>query len=266
MNDDNAGQGGDMDGPEDVDLTAGEPVEAGGELAPECGAVATDLVEVALGSLTGMSRVAVLAHLEGCPRCAAEVEQLSAAADQLLFLAPAAEPPVGFEAGVFARLGLHPSVTARRRWASGPAGWGGRWKLVGAAAIVLGAFAVGAWLGPSLRSSPGGYDASPSGPVGPASGAVQVDALWSGHRNVGQVMVYPGNPTWLFMYMDDPSWQGTLRCEVSVDQGRTLTLGHFWLSGGKGAWAASTTQPAGRLSRALVVGSSGAVLASARLS
>jgi hypothetical protein len=79
-------------------------------------------------------------------------------------------------------------------------------------------------------------------------------------------MVYAGNPTWLFMYMDDASWQGTLRCEVVVDQGPPVVLGRFWLSGGKGAWAASVAQPAGRLSQARIVGPNGKVLASADLS
>jgi hypothetical protein len=79
-------------------------------------------------------------------------------------------------------------------------------------------------------------------------------------------MVYAGNPTWLFMFMDDPSWQGTLRCEVVMDQGPTVMLGRFWLSDGKGAWAASVTQPAGRLAEARVVNAKGQVLAEADLS
>ena len=53
---------------------------------------------------------------------------------------------------------------------------------------------------------------------------------------------------------------------VVVDQGATVNLGQFWLSEGKGAWAASVDQPAGRLSQARIVGSDGKVLASATLS
>ena len=75
----------------------------------------------------------------------------------------------------------------------------------------------------------------------------------------------PATPPGLFMYMDDASWQGTLRCEVVLDQGPTVMLGRFWLSGGKGAWAASVAQPAGRLSQARIVGAAGNVLASANL-
>ena len=79
-------------------------------------------------------------------------------------------------------------------------------------------------------------------------------------------MVYAGNPTWLFMNMDDSNWEGTLRCEVVIDQGPTVALGRFWLSDGKGAWAASVPEPAGRLSEARVVNAKGQVLAVANLS
>ena len=81
------------------------------DLRPECAAVDDDLLELALGSLTGKQRVAALAHMESCARCSAEVDELSKAADQLLHLAPASEPPIGFEAGVFERLGLDPRPT-----------------------------------------------------------------------------------------------------------------------------------------------------------
>ena len=87
---------------------------AGDDQRPDCAAVSGELAELALGTLTGRERVTALAHLEGCARCSAEVDSLSAAADQLLYLAPATEPPVGFEAGVFERLGLQGKPSRRR--------------------------------------------------------------------------------------------------------------------------------------------------------
>jgi Putative zinc-finger len=235
--------------------------DMGGGLPPACAAVNDDLGELALGTLTGRERVAALAHLESCARCSAEVDELSAAADELLHLAPAAEPPLGFEAGVFERLGLQDKP---RRWRPSFA-----WKFmlrpkvaaaIGACAVVL-AFGLGALVG--HRS--GGGDYYNSAPVAPHS-AVTEAALHTGNRMVGRVMVYAGNPTWLFMFMDDPSWQGTLRCEVVMDQGPTVMLGRFWLSDGKGAWAASVPQPAGRLAEARIVNDKGRVLAVADLS
>jgi hypothetical protein len=229
----------------------------GENLPPTCAAVSDDLAELALGTLTGRERVVAFSHLETCARCSAEVEELSAAADQLLHLAPSAEPPVGFEAGVFERLGLHDKP---RRWRPSFT-----WRPKIAAAIAACALALAFGLGALVGHGTGGGDnyRSPNG--GPHSSITEA-ALRSGDHNVGRVMVYAGNPTWLFMFMDDPSWQGTLRCEVVIDQGPTVTLGRFWLSDGKAAWAASVPQPAGRLSEARVVNDKGQVLAVADLS
>ena len=228
----------------------------GEHLPPGCAAVSDDLGELALGTLTGRERVAALAHLETCDRCSAEVEALSATADQLLHMAPAAEPPVGFEAGVFERLGLREMPPRRRSWLAWPP------KLavtIAACAIVL-AFGLGALLG--YGTSGGGH--RPAGYGGPPP--IEAAAFHAGNSTVGRVYIYAGNPTWLFMYMNDPAWQGMMRCEVVIDQGPTLTLGHFWLSDGKGAWAASVSQPAGRLSEARLVDWRGKVVAVAKLS
>jgi hypothetical protein len=228
-------------------------------LPPACAAVSDDLAELALGTLTGRERMIALSHLESCARCSAEVEELSAAADQLLHLAPSAEPPVGFEAGVFERLGLQAKP---RRWRPSFT-----WRPKVAVAIAACAVAVVFGLGALVGHVTSGGQENYKGPV--AAGAhsgITAAALRSGAHNVGRVMVYAGNPTWLFMYMDDANWEGTLRCQVVIDQGPTVTLGRFWLSGGKGAWAASVPQPAGRLSEARVVNDKGKVLAVADLS
>jgi len=52
---------------------------------------------------------------------------------------------------------------------------------------------------------------------------------------------------------------------VVVDHGPTLTLGAFWPSQGKGAWAASVNEPAGRIRAARVVDAGGHVLATVDL-
>jgi hypothetical protein len=230
--------------------------DMGDNLRPECAAVDDDLVALALGSLTGKQRVAAVAHMETCARCSAEVDELSKAADQLLHLAPASEPPIGFEAGVFERLGLNPRPAGWRKWlAARP-----KLAIAMAACALVVTFGIGAVVGHG--SSGGGERYAAPGPKAP----IETAALYSGSHMVGRVFVYAGNPTWLFMYMDDPAWQGAIHCEVVVDQGTTLGLGQFWLSEGKGAWAASVDQPAGRLSEAKIVGADGKVLASATLS
>ena len=261
----------------------------------ECAAVSEALVDLALGVLAGEERTAAVAHLEGCPRCSRWVAELSAASNELLHLAPAAEPPIGFEARVFERLGLKQpvpparglvgrhgrlvgrgSLSGRGRLA-GRARLAGRGRLAGAvggiaAAVALafgggllaggglsgGGLSAGGLAGQAPRSSPAAAPAS--------TGALETAALFSQGRPVGKVLVYPGNPTWVFMYMDDGTWTGALRCQVVEDRGPAVTLGTFWLSSGKGAWAASLSQPSGRLRSAQVVDASGHVLAVARLS
>ena len=62
---------------------------------------------------------------------------------------------------------------------------------------------------------------------------------------MGRVMVYAGNPTWLFMYMDDASWQGTLRCEVVLDQGLPSRWAGSGCPGAKGRGRPAWTSPPG---------------------
>jgi hypothetical protein len=68
--------------------------------------------ELALGILSGEERAAALAHLDECAGCQQEVGSLTGLTDQLLELAPRAEPPPGFEERVLAA--LSPNVTALR--------------------------------------------------------------------------------------------------------------------------------------------------------
>jgi|SRR5579875_461002 hypothetical protein len=289
-----------------------------GPLPPECAGVAPSLVELALGVLAGEERVRAVAHVEACSACSALVSELSAAADELLHLAPGVEPPVGFEARVFERLGVrHRSrgpallkrfdparplsqggrpgaegaMAPRAEGAMGPraegasaaraARAGARWAhgiglhgwrplrvagvLVAAAAVFAGGVLAGGVLAGHQPPS-GQPSAQPSAQVGAAPSALETVALRSGSEAVGSVMVYAGNPTWVFIYMDNAAWTGELRCQVVEYQGPALTLGEFWLSGGRGAWAARVAEPAGRLKEARIVDSRGHVLAVAHLS
>jgi anti-sigma factor RsiW len=230
-----------------------------------CAELDSELAEMALGTLTGKSRVATLVHLEGCARCSARVEELSAAADQLLQLAPHAEPPVGFEARVFQRLGLVGADRARgdrrprlrgrlsalpRRDRCGVA-----LALAAGAVVVAAAFGAGLLAGRPAAAPRAGYD---------AFGAERAALVAAGHP-VGEVVVYPGDPTWLFMEMNAPGWDGALRCEVTIAGGRPIVLGQFWLTGGRGAWSDSVPEPTGRLREAKVVDAGGRVLAVATM-
>src|SRR5450631_616148 len=80
-----------------------------------CDAYADDLAELALGALTGRARAQALSHVETCPRCADDLEQLSRVADTVVQVAPEMEPPLGFEVRLFERMGVA-DVHRRRRF------------------------------------------------------------------------------------------------------------------------------------------------------
>lgn len=68
-----------------------------------CAEVETLLPELALATIDGADRAAVLSHVAGCAKCRELADQLAGVADALLLLAPPAEPPPGFESRVLSR-------------------------------------------------------------------------------------------------------------------------------------------------------------------
>ena len=80
-----------------------------------CARYRDDLAELALGVLTGRDRARALSHVDECPRCAEELEQLSRIADTVLQVAPEVEPPIGFESRLFERMGVSDSARRPRR-------------------------------------------------------------------------------------------------------------------------------------------------------
>ena len=93
--------------------------------------------ELALGIADGRDRARVLEHLADCADCRREVESFSAVADELLALAPAQEPPLGFELRVLRA--LEPPRRKRGRTAR-------RLALVAAALLVAVGVTAGAML------------------------------------------------------------------------------------------------------------------------
>src|SRR5918992_2167529 len=86
--------------------------------SPACAEVRPQLPELALGTLTGEERARALEHVARCPACRQELLRVSDVGDELLRLAPTAQPPVGFETRALERLlGVDSSLGAlRRRW------------------------------------------------------------------------------------------------------------------------------------------------------
>src|SRR5579872_2351283 len=172
-----------------------------------------ELPQLALGVLTGRERARALAHVESCPRCAEELEQLSRAADAVVQAGPEAEPPMGFEVRLFERMGVadvrHRHRFGIPRWAMG--------ALSAAAAVIALAVA----LSLSLSSS-----APPSPFAAPAGGVVTANLVAHG-AVVGRVAVHAGAHPWMSMMLVDSSAQGTVRCVVVTSDGVRHQVGTF---------------------------------------
>jgi predicted anti-sigma-YlaC factor YlaD len=79
----------------------------------DCDRLSDLAAELALGIADGADRAWALEHLAGCCDCRARVERLAGLADELLLVAPAAEPPPGFEARVVEA--IRPPARSRAR-------------------------------------------------------------------------------------------------------------------------------------------------------
>lgn len=205
-----------------------------------CMAAREDLFELATGALSGRRRSAVLEHVTSCPPCASELAELTGIADGLLSLAPAAEPPVGFEERVVAGWSAREPVSRRPRRLL--------WCAAAAALVALGA------IGGRLASS------SPAAPS--VLTAVLVRA---GTGATGTAVVTDTAPARLVMTLSSSRPLGEVRCAVTTRAGKRLVVGSFWMDGATGAWSATLSMPTDELAGVSVLSSTGAVVASGPL-
>jgi hypothetical protein len=262
-----------------------------------CGEMADVAAELALGVLTGRERAMAVAHLDKCDGCREYVRQLMATGEQLIELLPPAEPPAGFETRVLERLGLptsakaeaaeegnYPRLIARRdgspgrrgpardetRHRAGPPGApparpggtrrpGRMRRLLATAAVGLAVIAAG--LG-GWRIGAGNAPAASSA-AGPLESASLVSAT---HQEVGDVYVYSGTSSWVYMSIDMGSGNEVVTCEVVGENGQVSKVGSFQLADGYGSWGSPDPGNLGTLSGARLVSADGTVLASATFS
>jgi hypothetical protein len=187
--------------------------------------------EAALGLLSGSERAAVLDHLDSCDDCRELMHELSAVADDLLLLAPNAEPSSGFEQRALAGIG---ATRGRRRWP----------VVVGAVAATLLAV-VGFAFGRANSSSPPQpvHEISMRAPSG---------------RVVGDAYLHGDDPTWVFVAV--PGWNDTTteyHLRVTFTDGATTEVA------GAGSWSTVLPVDASRVRELELVGADGRVWCSA---
>jgi len=216
--------------------------------AVTCDAVQEDLAAIALGIASGRRRAEVLRHVEHCPRCSAELEQLSIISDTLLQLAPEVEPPIGFELRLAARLRESAGPREVSHWRRASV-----WALAAVLIVVVG-LGVGSLIGTGHRNPP-----TPA-----VSSTLTSAALIVHGSRVGEAIVSAGNPSWMYMSIDRATWSGAVTCQVVLADGHVETVGRFELTGGYGAWGAPLWAAARDVRSARLVTAGGVVLATAR--
>ena len=82
-------------------------------------------------------------------------------------------------------------------------------------------------------------------------------------RVLGQIVVYHGHPSWVFMNVDVPQSNGTVKCELHLANGEVVAAGTVQLHHGSGQLSKSIQMDAGQVRGATLSDSSGAVVASA---
>lgn len=210
-----------------------------------CAELAESSAELALGILPGPERARALEHLQGCMVCRLVVEHHAEVVDALVELAPAVEPPLGFDTRIVRC--LLPRHGRRRR----------RLRRTLATAALASLALVSLVLGTRWIAQQVGHGATtPGAPVSAE--------LHDGPHDVGRVYLYRGTPGWVFMTLDARGTTGPVSCVLTWHDGTSRPVGTFTLSGGYGSWAAPVPG-AGTVTAARVVDAVGRVVAQASL-
>jgi anti-sigma-K factor RskA len=159
------------------------------ESSVTCTQVEELAAELALGGLAGPQRAAALSHLARCGPCRGLVDQLARAADGLLLLAPAVEPPPGFESRVLSQMtSAAPPATLRPR----------RRVWLGVAAVA----AVAALSGTGVAELRHRGDSRPVAVAATADGVRTALVRDDAGRWTCRAVVYGEEPTWLVVSLD----------------------------------------------------------------
>jgi hypothetical protein len=131
--------------------------------------------------------------------------------------------------------------------------------LAAAAAVVL----VGGTVATTEVLAPNGATHS-AVPV-PRAGALRTGTFLTADGQVlGQIVAYHGRPSWVFMNVDVPDYNGPVTCMLQVEDGSTVAFGTFTVKDGAGQFSKSIgSVDVSRLRGAKLVTSTGSPVAAA---
>jgi hypothetical protein len=211
----------------------------------DCEEIRELCAEMALGIASGEERARVLDHAAGCRDCRRELEQLTAVTDELLFLAPEAEPPRGFEERVLARIAppKPPRRLARRFLRPVVAVAAG--AAIASVALVIG-YSGDHRLANEYRQALAAADGSRfvAAPVRDGAGVKR-----------GSVSLYQGKPSWLVVALSPGERRAVARAEVVSRSGKRFALPGFALRGG--VWGGPLPIAPGEVASVQLIGPAG---------
>jgi hypothetical protein len=203
------------------------------------------VVALALGELTGRERADALQHLVACRTCRDDVDSLVAVSDEVLLLAPQAEPSAGFESAVLDRFEFaEPERSRARSRVSIVAAVAAVIAFVVAGAVVVGVVA-GREEGPALAEAP---MITPTG--------LEVGRAWSTGSDPAWILV--SVPSWN-VWDESAGSPGEYWVRVELDDGSTTELGPVEFHGDTGSWAMTTSLATEDIRSVAVVDSTGRV-------
>jgi hypothetical protein len=211
--------------------------------------------ELALGIADGEDRAAALDHLAECGDCRARVERLSAVADELLLLAPAVDPPAGFEQRVVDAQPAKPRRPSLLRRFAIPA-------VAAAAAAAIAGFVVWNSLSDD-RQLADSYRATLAVANGEYFDAAPLEA--PGGAKVGYVYGYQGRASWVLAIVYDGVKDGRYRLDVVSTKGEREVVQDVVVRHGDGSEGGVTRMPYESLAEARLLDAHGRQIASAEL-
>ncbi len=85
-------------------------------------------------------------------------------------------------------------------------------------------------------------------------------------KTVGEIVAYRGDPSWVFMTVRAPGMNGTLLCQIEMDNGDVGPTGTFVMHNGVGEWSRPVSVDIAKLRGATLISSRGSALATANFS